>query len=116
MADDMATDLSGKVLTGECCYGKRRESLLVCLFFRLRTFNSFTLRHRTVHSHDSHSLSLLRVHSVLGPVAPEELGITLTHEHLLIQYTKSFTMPGYISDISDLELKMENLGRIRQYP
>lgn len=53
---------------------------------------------------------------MLGPVAPSELGVTLSHEHLLIEYTKNFVEAGYPYDLSGLKLKMENLGLIRQYP
>ena len=54
---------------------------------------------------------------VLGPVDPGDLGITLTHEHLLLEYGTALMKPQYgPDDLADLELKMENLGKIRQFP
>lgn len=54
---------------------------------------------------------------VLGPLDPGDLGVTLTHEHLLMDYTKSLKSPEYGPDnLADLEMKMENLGKIRHFP
>ena len=58
------------------------------------------------------------VHTVLGPVRPEALGPTLTHEHLLIDFLCMFDPP----DDPDGRLKafqpltLENLGWIRYDP
>ena len=54
---------------------------------------------------------------VLGPVDPSDLGITLTHEHLFLHYNGGLKKPEYGEDnIADLEIKMENLGKIRHFP
>ena len=59
----------------------------------------------------------LHAFAVLGPVGPDELGLTLTHEHLLLDFRAALKKPDYGSDcLSDLQLKMEHLGKIRQYP
>ena len=34
-----------------------------------------------------------KVQTVLGPIEPEDLGITLPHEHLLVDLTCTFLMP-----------------------
>ena len=47
---------------------------------------------------------------------PGDLGITLTHEHLQMDYNKSYKTAEYGSDLGDLEMMMENLGKIRQFP
>ena len=54
---------------------------------------------------------------VLGPMAPTELGMTLTHEHLILDYSTKIMKPRYVPDnLRDLILKMENLGKIRHFP
>ena len=53
---------------------------------------------------------------MLGPVEPAELGVTLPHEHLLLDFTAAKRDPCYCSDIAGLEFKIENLGKIRQFP
>ena len=55
---------------------------------------------------------------VLGPMDPSDLGVTLPHEHLLLDFTVALMDPEYCraNDLIDLELKMENLGKIRQFP
>jgi phosphotriesterase-related protein len=52
--------------------------------------------------------------SVLGPISPEELGIVLPHEHLLLDFKQAFISRD--PDSSKLSFCMENLGTIRQYP
>ena len=55
-----------------------------------------------------------RVQTVLGPIEPESLGVTLTHEHLLIDLACYFQMPdeaslrGYV----DRPVTMDMLGKI----
>ena len=39
--------------------------------------------------------------AVLGPRQPSELGVTLTHEHLLLDYTVGITQPRYCSAEQD---------------
>ena len=55
--------------------------------------------------------------AVLGPMDPSELGQTLTHEHLVLDFRQAATKPEYGPDnLTDLEMKMENLGKIRHFP
>ncbi|MDA1189696.1 MAG: phosphotriesterase-related protein [Chloroflexi bacterium] len=53
--------------------------------------------------------------SVLGPVKPEALGPTMTHEHLLIDFSVMFEMPSEASQKFKAmqPITMENLGWIR---
>ena len=54
---------------------------------------------------------------VLDPMAPTELGMTLTHEHLILDYSTKIMKPRYVPDnLRDLILKMENLGKIHHFP
>lgn len=54
---------------------------------------------------------------VLGPVDASKLGITLTHEHILVDFSAALMKPEYGCDcLSDLDLKMENLGKVRHFP
>jgi phosphotriesterase-related protein len=57
-----------------------------------------------------------RVQTVLGPVAPEALGITLPHEHLLIDFAVMFAEPASASDKGRARapVSLENLGWVRQ--
>ena len=54
--------------------------------------------------------------TVLGPVSPEALGPTMTHEHLLINFLCMFTPPEEASDLGRVyePITIENLGRVRQ--
>ena len=54
---------------------------------------------------------------VLGARLPEELGITLPHEHLLLDFTKAMRKPEYNPCcMENLQFTMRNLGKIRQFP
>lgn len=55
--------------------------------------------------------------TVLGPIEPEQIGITLTHEHLLIDFTPVLSRPTEASDIARMHEKvsLENLGWVRYY-
>jgi phosphotriesterase-related protein len=57
------------------------------------------------------------IQTVLGTVKPEEVGPTMTHEHLIIDFGVMFTPPPETSDeaMSDRPVSIENLGWIRQY-
>ena len=57
-------------------------------------------------------------HTVLGPVRPEELGPTTTHEHLLIDFTIMFEPPPGEGEGSRAyqTLRMENLGWVGYDP
>ena len=58
-----------------------------------------------------------RVQTVLGPIGPEELGVTLTHEHLLIDLSVVYDTPESASErgFFNSPVSMETLGRIRHY-
>ncbi|MDA1189076.1 MAG: hypothetical protein O2854_05295 [Chloroflexi bacterium] len=57
-----------------------------------------------------------KIQTVLGPIEPDELGITLTHEHLLIDLRCYFEMPDEASKRSyvDRPITMDMLGKIWQ--
>ncbi len=59
-----------------------------------------------------------RVMTVLGPIPAEELGVTLTHEHLLIDVTCYWQAPREATLIAYAEAPVEigNLGLIRRNP
>ncbi len=48
---------------------------------------------------------------VLGPVAPGDLGVTLPHEHLLVDFRK-----GVVKPERNLDFTLENIGAIRRFP
>src|SRR2546425_1007032 len=50
----------------------------------------------------------MRVMTVLGPVAPEELGVTMMHEHILIQLR---TLDGILNDV---DLAIDELRHYRE--
>ena len=60
-----------------------------------------------------------KVQTVLGEIAPDDLGITLTHEHLLIKSVEALwsepTDP-YKKQFVDQPVQMSNLGVIRRSP
>ena len=55
------------------------------------------------------------VQTVLGPVSPDSLGPTTTHEHLLIDFTAMFTPPSEASGAGRAQesITLENLGWVR---
>ena len=57
------------------------------------------------------------VQTVLGPIAPADLGQTLTHEHMLIDLTVNAHPPASASGKAffDAPVSMETVGRIRHY-
>jgi phosphotriesterase-related protein len=57
-----------------------------------------------------------QVQTVLGPIAPETVGITLPHEHLLIDFKVMFVEPAPAADKGRAwePVSLENLGWIRQ--
>ncbi len=58
-----------------------------------------------------------KIQTVLGPIEPGNLGITLTHEHLLVDLTVAHGPPISASDIGFYRepVSQETLGRIRYY-
>lgn len=59
-----------------------------------------------------------KAQTVLGPVDPESLGPTSTHEHLLLDFTLMFSPPTELSERHKAyePVTMENLGRVRYNP
>jgi phosphotriesterase-related protein len=57
-----------------------------------------------------------QVQSVLGPLPPEALGVTLPHEHLLIDFRVMFAEPPAASDKGRAwqPVSLDNLGWVRQ--
>jgi phosphotriesterase-related protein len=57
------------------------------------------------------------IRTVLGDVAPEAIGITLPHEHLLIDFTVMFSEPAAASDKGRAwePVSLANLGWVRQH-
>lgn len=58
---------------------------------------------------------------VLGAISPDELGITLTHEHFSLNFDKFFCEPPkqlseFFNDGVNEKLHMKNAGFVRQYP
>ncbi|XP_051171856.1 phosphotriesterase-related protein [Leptopilina boulardi] len=57
------------------------------------------------------------VSSVLGPINVSQLGRTLTHEHLAIDFEKFYTSPPHqLKTFFNSEITIENVGFIKQYP
>ncbi|XP_026487245.2 phosphotriesterase-related protein [Vanessa tameamea] len=58
-----------------------------------------------------------KIQTVLGDVTPEKLGITLPHEHLAMNFSHFYRKPPKIlANIFDLNMTLETIGYIRQYP
>lgn len=59
-----------------------------------------------------------KVQTVLGTIAPDELGVTLPHEHCLIDMTAWFAEPSEASQsaIAHQPVTLENLGWVRYHP
>ena len=59
-----------------------------------------------------------RIQTVVGTIDPSELGITHTHEHLLIDFLRSFQMPEEASEREwvDAKLSIGRLGGARRFP
>ena len=53
--------------------------------------------------------------SVLGDIAPSELGRTLTHEHLSMQFDVCFVQPEK-PELADLDWTLGNYGWIWSHP
>ena len=58
-----------------------------------------------------------KIQTVLGPIPPEQLGVTMTHEHLLIEVSAFRVQPESASakGFFDESVSLETLGRIRHY-
>ena len=56
-----------------------------------------------------------KVQTVLGPIEPDELGVTMTHEHLLIDFRCMFQEPVEAGKkgLAYAPLSLENLGWVR---
>ncbi|KAJ6647442.1 Phosphotriesterase-related protein [Pseudolycoriella hygida] len=59
----------------------------------------------------------MQVQTVLGPINPSQLGKTLTHEHLSLDFDFFYKEPPkQLNDLFTNEISLANLGAIRQYP
>jgi len=58
-----------------------------------------------------------RVQTVLGAIAPESMGVTLPHEHLLIDFSVMYAEPAAASDKGRASepVSLANLGWVRQH-
>ncbi|XP_028174628.1 phosphotriesterase-related protein [Ostrinia furnacalis] len=58
-----------------------------------------------------------RVQTVLGDVKPEDLGVTLTHEHLAMDFTHFYRKPPkHLADRFYSGISLPTAGYLRQYP
>ncbi|XP_066995883.2 phosphotriesterase-related protein [Anabrus simplex] len=58
-----------------------------------------------------------QIQTVLGRIAPENLGRTLTHEHFSLDFEKFYVEPPVnLKSYIEGEIKLDNIGLIRQYP
>ena len=59
---------------------------------------------------------MAHVQTVLGPIGPEAMGVTLPHEHLLIDFAVMFAEPAAAADRGRARqsVSLENLGWVRQ--
>ncbi|XP_063828375.1 phosphotriesterase-related protein isoform X2 [Ostrinia nubilalis] len=58
-----------------------------------------------------------RVQTVLGDVKPEDLGVTLTHEHLAMDFTHFYRKPPkHLADRFNFGISLQTAGYLRQYP
>ena len=53
---------------------------------------------------------------VLGAVSPSDLGVTLPHEHLLVDFRRGLLPPPSGRRENDLPFTLEDLGHIRRFP
>ena len=58
-----------------------------------------------------------KIQTVLGLIDPQDLGLTMTHEHLLIDFSVMFNPTPDVTTqrMAHAPVSMENLGWIRQY-
>ena len=58
-----------------------------------------------------------KIQTVLGTIEPNELGPTMTHEHLLIDFEVMFNPPpeATTQQMAHAPVSLENLGWIRLY-
>jgi phosphotriesterase-related protein len=61
---------------------------------------------------------MAQVMTVLGPVDADSLGVTLPHEHLLIDLSCYLEKPSEASELAHFEapVRLENLGKVRRSP
>lgn len=65
--------------------------------------------------------SLKCLFSVLGEISPDQLGVTLTHEHFSLDFHKFYSEPPkpllrFFNDGVNEKLHLKNAGFVRQYP
>ncbi|XP_053669766.1 phosphotriesterase-related protein [Anopheles nili] len=60
---------------------------------------------------------MMKVQTVRGPVDPEQLGYTLTHEHFSLNFDKMYSAPpDAVEEFVSRRITLENVGYVRQYP
>ncbi|KAG5684564.1 hypothetical protein PVAND_013789 [Polypedilum vanderplanki] len=62
-----------------------------------------------------------KIRTVLGDISPDQLGITLTHEHISLKFDKFYCYPPkklekFFNDGINEQIHLKNVGYIRQYP
>ena len=60
----------------------------------------------------------MKIRTVCGDISPDELGITLTHEHLLVDMSCRRVMPKdpYLCRIADMPVTCSIVGDLQRYP
>lgn len=59
----------------------------------------------------------MSIQTVLGNISPPALGITLTHEHLALNFDGFYVAPpSELASFIDDQINLRNIGFIRQYP
>ena len=58
------------------------------------------------------------IESVDGPITADQLGVTLTHEHVFIDLRKNFAVPTAVGELARAEepVKIDNIGSWRRNP
>jgi predicted metal-dependent phosphotriesterase family hydrolase len=54
-----------------------------------------------------------RIRTILGPISPEQLGICMVHEHLVIDHWDMWPVPNYSLIVDDVELVIEEVDAYR---
>lgn len=63
------------------------------------------------------NIDLFFVSWVLGKVKLSELGKTLTHEHMLMDFNAFYSAPpSQLREYVEGKIKLENVGFLKQYP
>ena len=60
----------------------------------------------------SEELTVGQIRTILGPIFPQQLGICMVHEHLIIDAWDMWPVPNYSLIVDDVELVIEEVTRI----